>query len=826
MKGKLNGWVQLLVIGIVFGLAVNSQAQYSISGIVTDSNLVPVPSVKIFLYDAQGNSIGIPPITTDISGFYSIPGLPTGVYGVGFEPLKATGLLAILITPVAVNNNVTLNAVLPAGDFVTGYVRDSLGLPIPNIDLNVYDQATGIKLYTHADNTDINGFYSILIPDGIYRIRWRPISGERWVTVEYQNVTITNDTTIDITMYSGYYVSGTVLDSFGSPVYQCNLDFIDVYTGIKLTTPGGVTDASGFFQIVLPGGLFNAAAKPPVALHLAAGEFFNVPVNNDTSLAFTLMPGFSLSGFVRDINGDGVFNADIDVKDASTGIKLLTPYDKTDTIGFYEVIVPSGFFNLIYQPKVTTYLAPAESLGVSITSDIVVDITVQNGILLSGIVQNTSGLRVPGINIDVVEPSTLVNLPLLDDYTNDTGYFGVIIVPGIYHIDIQPPKSSRLVSKRLYDISLLQDTSIFETVDTGVMVSGTVTLSGSPVTDVEACAILTSNGDTVFTPGNRTDSIGYYEIVVTSGTYHLLYKPDSLSGIPDTTMLANVPVVNDTVINVALSSIPNTPPTLVPIGPQSTTEGVLLSFPVSATDAESTPVLTTSTLPPGASFVDNNNGTGDFNWMPNSTQSGNYSVTFYATDAGLLVDSEIVGIEVIDSGLPNTPPTLNPIGPKSTTEAILLYFPVTATDAESTPVLTTSSLPPGATFVDYNDGTGDFIWIPNYIQSGNYSVTFYATDAGQLVDSENVGIEVIESGINECCIGIRGNINGDPNDDIDIADLVYFVDYSFSSPPGPEPPCPKEADVDGGGGVDIGDIVYMVDYMFSAPPGPAPVNCL
>lgn len=76
-----------------------------------------------------------------------------------------------------------------------------------------------------------------------------------------------------------------------------------------------------------------------------------------------------------------------------------------------------------------------------------------------------------------------------------------------------------------------------------------------------------------------------------------------------------------------------------------------------------------------------------------------------------------------------------------------------------------------------------------------------------------------------CCIGVRGNIDGDILDQIDIADLVYFVDFSFSNPPGPEPPCLAEADVDGTGILDIADIVYMVDYMFSQPPGPAPVNC-
>lgn len=74
---------------------------------------------------------------------------------------------------------------------------------------------------------------------------------------------------------------------------------------------------------------------------------------------------------------------------------------------------------------------------------------------------------------------------------------------------------------------------------------------------------------------------------------------------------------------------------------------------------------------------------------------------------------------------------------------------------------------------------------------------------------------------NGCCIDIRGNVDYDPGDVIDISDLVYLVDYMFSG--GPEPPCPEEADIDGSGGIDISDLVYLVDYMFSG--GPPPVAC-
>ncbi|MCK4605800.1 MAG: dockerin type I repeat-containing protein, partial [candidate division Zixibacteria bacterium] len=69
---------------------------------------------------------------------------------------------------------------------------------------------------------------------------------------------------------------------------------------------------------------------------------------------------------------------------------------------------------------------------------------------------------------------------------------------------------------------------------------------------------------------------------------------------------------------------------------------------------------------------------------------------------------------------------------------------------------------------------------------------------------------------------ICGDINGDGQEVIDIADLVWLVDYMFNS--GPEPPQLLAADMDASGGlIDIADIVYLVDHMFNE--GPPPV-CL
>ena len=75
----------------------------------------------------------------------------------------------------------------------------------------------------------------------------------------------------------------------------------------------------------------------------------------------------------------------------------------------------------------------------------------------------------------------------------------------------------------------------------------------------------------------------------------------------------------------------------------------------------------------------------------------------------------------------------------------------------------------------------------------------------------------------QCCVA-RGNVDDDAEDNVDISDLVYLVDYMFTG--GPPPSCPEAGNVDGdiAGTIDISDLVYLVDYMFTG--GPPPPSCL
>ncbi|MFH1687062.1 MAG: hypothetical protein ABIE70_06015 [bacterium] len=129
-------------------------------------------------------------------------------------------------------------------------------------------------------------------------------------------------------------------------------------------------------------------------------------------------------------------------------------------------------------------------------------------------------------------------------------------------------------------------------------------------------------------------------------------------------------------------------------------------------------------------------------------------------------------------------------------------------------------------------GLASLIIVPSFEYQGGLPVLpegllFSYADQGTLLsayatyDGITSPIALVTMGPVACC-QLRGNIDGDQSDEINITDLVYLVNYMFNS--GPEPLCIEEADVDGNGdGPNIADLVSLVNYMFNS--GPAPVPC-
>ena len=129
-----------------------------------------------------------------------------------------------------------------------------------------------------------------------------------------------------------------------------------------------------------------------------------------------------------------------------------------------------------------------------------------------------------------------------------------------------------------------------------------------------------------------------------------------------------------------------------------------------------------------------------------------------------------------------------------------------------------------------NNNAGD-VWLDKTFDSlttpAAVSYTTGATAVSVAVHStacETNGL-MVDFGIGiepSCCVGMRGNVDDDPNDEITVGDISRLVDYMFK---GGEIDCMEEANVDGDalGDINIGDLTTLVEYSFKS--GRAPANC-
>jgi PKD repeat protein len=105
--------------------------------------------------------------------------------------------------------------------------------------------------------------------------------------------------------------------------------------------------------------------------------------------------------------------------------------------------------------------------------------------------------------------------------------------------------------------------------------------------------------------------------------------------------------------------------------------------------------------------------------------------------------------------------------------------------------------------------------IHRYESEGIYVVTLSASSSC----GSDLAIDTVKVTYCSCCINTTGNVNGDPDDIVDIADLSALLDYLFNS--GTISSCVEECDIDRSGEIDIADLQNLVDFLFFGTTLPA-----
>jgi protocatechuate 3,4-dioxygenase beta subunit len=332
--------------------------------------VTPLPDVHVSADDFDTDE-WMEDTETDQDGFYSLV-LPNGTYRVKADPsCDGTNYVsewyndtydwdeATAVSVTAPDDTSGINFTLDVGGTISGFVYQEDGVtPLP--DVHVYADDFDTHEWMEGTDTDQDGFYSLILPNGTYRVRANPSENglnyvSEWYNGAYNGheatsvpVTAPDDTSgINFTLELGGTISGYVYQEDGVtplPDVHVYADDFDTHEWIGGTS----TDQYGFYSLILPNGTYRVRANPCENGLDYVSEWYNdtydgdeatavsVTAPDDTScINFTLEVGGTISGYVYQVDGvTPLSNAQVCIEcyDSGEGFGCVN----SDASGFYQ----------------------------------------------------------------------------------------------------------------------------------------------------------------------------------------------------------------------------------------------------------------------------------------------------------------------------------------------------------------------------------------------------------------------------------------------------------------------------------------------------------
>jgi len=243
------------------------------------------------------------------------------------------------------------------------------------------------------------------------------------------------------------------------------------------------------------------------------------------------------------------------------------------------------------------------------------------------------------------------------------------------------------------------------------------------------------NGATFTDNGDGTATLTWTPGAGTAGVYTVSVTATDSNNLSD---------VQTFTITVAAANT-NLPPVLAPVNNQTISEGASITITIAAIDNNGDAItLAASGLPAGATFTDNQNGTGRLTWTTDFDDAGVYTVTVTAQDPLGAIDTDSFKITVTNV---NRKPTIAVTGNQAVAEGARMTLEITATDPDGDAItLKATNLPTTASFTDNKNGTGTLSWPTTVGDAGSYDVTITATDAQNASATQVLNLQVNPKG--------------------------------------------------------------------------------
>jgi hypothetical protein len=123
--------------------------------------------------------------------------------------------------------------------------------------------------------SDSSGYYAIYAPAGKYHISVWPPFDSHFINYDEEEYTVTSDATKNITLNSGYKVSGYITNTLGEPVK-------DGIVSLNNYLSGWFSKDSGYYFVCVPAGTYKLTANPRSGYHHFSNYYeSNFVVNGD-----------------------------------------------------------------------------------------------------------------------------------------------------------------------------------------------------------------------------------------------------------------------------------------------------------------------------------------------------------------------------------------------------------------------------------------------------------------------------------------------------------------------------------------------------------------
>ena len=253
---------------------------------------IPAGNVNMDIRDESGVTLSIPGDFTDLFGQFhvALPAQPLEIR------MNTLGVLTETLAPQVLELDFTDGAAVDLGDYILprGYhvtatiLHPATNLPVPGVDSDTYDSATGEQLYTPGDNTSSTGVLDLVLPQGTFDIVVCPAVSTGLAAAGISPLPVNGDTPLGpFIAMQGVPLQGTVVDALGQPVSGVDLDVNNVF-GNELWLCGDSTNVAGQYAIVVPPGTWQVEFTPSYSKPFGSRVQNNVVVQTSTLLNVAL----------------------------------------------------------------------------------------------------------------------------------------------------------------------------------------------------------------------------------------------------------------------------------------------------------------------------------------------------------------------------------------------------------------------------------------------------------------------------------------------------------------------------------------------------------